>query len=455
MKKQIGIVFLSLALLSPVVFSQEKEKPVAQMQAEELGQNTDAFQEHFFEALKQKAIENHEKAIDELVKCLALDTLPVVYLELGKNYNALKKYTQAAVYLEKARKQVPRQKAVLEELYNSYFMAQNFQKALPVVEDLGKIDNSYSVDLANMLMLNEKYDAALSLLDSLDNEMGTSTYRETIRRQVYARTNNVGAQIEDLKKNISENPEQEQDYLNLIFVYSENGEVDKAFETAKELLKVNPSSELVHLALYKFFISENEGEEAVNSMSILLGSSQIDEVTKYQALNDFLLYVTENPELEKELVVLVEIFSEKENNTKVYVELGNFFLDKGKKDSALKYFLIALDNEKGDFGLYRKVIELQLEKENFSEVEEITSNALENFPSQPWLYLVNAIARNSLGDFKQAEAALLSGQDFLIDDPKLEAEFYRQFSRAYENLNLPQKAAEYQKKAQEINAQHE
>ena len=455
MKKQIKIVFLLLALLTTVVFSQEKEKPVAEMQAEELGQNTDAFQEHFFEALKQKAIENHEKAIDELVQCLAIETLPVVYLELGKNYNSLNKYTQAAAYLEKARQQVPRQKAVLEELYNSYFMAQDFQKALPVVEDLRKIDNSYYVDLANLLMLNEKYDAALSLLDSLDKERGTNTYRETIRRQVYARTNNVDAQIDDLKKNISENPEQEQDYLNLIFVYSENGEVDKAFETAKELLEVNPSSELVHLALYKFFITENDNEKAVNSMSILLGSSQIDEVTKYQALNDFLLYVAENPELEKELVNLVGIFSENENNTRVYKQLGEFFLEKGKKEPALEYFLMALDNEKGDFGLYRKVIELQLEKENFSKVEEISSKALENFPSQPWLYLVNATAHNSLGNFKKAEAALLSGQDFLIDDPKMEAEFYRQFSRAYENLNLPQKAVEYNKKAQEINAQHE
>ena len=454
MKKQIQIVFLSLALLSTSAFSQDKEKPVSEMQAEELGQNKDAFQEHFFEALKQKAIENYEKAIDELVQCLAIETLPVVYLELGKNYNALNKYSQAAAYLEKARKQAPGQKAVLEELYNTYFMDEDYEKALPVVEDLVKIDNSYYEDLANLLMLNEKYDNALSLLDSLDKERGTSTYRETIRRQIYSRTNNVEAQIDDLQKNITQNPQQEQDYLNLIFVYSENGEIDKAFETAKKLLEVNPESELVHLALYKFYITQNDREKAVSSMRILLGSSQIDEVTKYQALNDFLLYVADHPELEKEMVELARVFSENENNTKVYKQLGDFFLEKGKKGPALEYYMTALDNEKGDFGLYKEVLRLQLENENYSEVEQVSSRALEVFPSQPLLYLQNATAQNSLGNFKKAEDALLTGQDFLIDDPKMESEFYSQFARTYGGLNEPQKAAEFERKAQELKTQH-
>ncbi len=454
MKKQIKISFLSLALLSAVAFSQEKQKPVAEMQAEELGQNTDAFQEHFFEALKQKAIENYERAIDELVQCLSIEALPVVYLELGKNHNALSNYSEAAAYLEKGRKLAPNQKTLLEELYNTYFLSEDHQNALPVVQDLVKLDNSYYEDLANLLMLNEKYDAALSLLDSLDRERGNSTYRETIRRQIYARTNNVDAQIDDLQKNISENPQQEQDYLNLIFVYSENGEVDKAFETAQKLLKVNPDSELVHLALYKFYITGNEPDKAVNSMRILLGSDQIDEVTKYQALNDFLLFVAENPDLEEQLVDLVKIFSENENNTQVYKQLGDFFLEKGKKGPALEYYNIALNNESGDFGLYREVIKMQLESENYSEVAKLSGKALEIFPSQPWLYLANAKAEIGLGNFKEAEEALLTGQDFLIDDPDMEAEFYRQFALAYAGLGATQKAAEFEKRAKELKTQN-
>ena len=452
MKKSIYIIpFLSLLFAGNTSYAQEKEKPVVEMAQDNLGDVTDAFQEHFFEALKQKAIENYEKAIDALVQALALKTdEPVIYLELGKNYNALGKYSQAAVYLEKGRKAVPQNVGMLEELYTTYFENKEFDKALPVVKDLARLNSSFSEDLVNLYIQNERYEAALSLLDSLDRTKGSSTYRESLRRQVYARTNNVEAQIDDLEENIAEDPQNEQDYLNLIFVYSENGQEEKAFNTAKELLDKNPDSQLVHLALYKFHIANNEAEKAVNSMQILLNSDQIDEVTKYQALNDFLLYVTENPSLEENLIQLVEVFSEKENNLKVYRQLGTFFLEKGNKEVALDYFKTALEHEKGDFGLYRDVLELEAENGNFEEVKLLAQKALEIFPTQSWLFLKKGTAHNSLNEYNKAEEALLTGLDYLIDDPATERNFYQQLALAYKGLNELEKAGEALKNAQKI-----
>jgi len=450
MKKRLYIIpFLTLLQLGSLSYAQEK--PVVEMTQDDLGNVTDAFQEHFFEALKQKAIENHEKAIDELVQSLALKPdEPVVYLELGKNYNALGQYSQAAVYLEKGRKAVPQNEEILEELYTTYFEGKEFKKALPVVRDLARLNTDFSEDLVNLYIQTEKYDAALGLLDSLDQVKGSSTYRESLRRQVYARTNNVEAQISDLEENIEENPKNEQDYLNLIFVYSENGQEEEAFATAKELLEINPGSQLVHLALYKFYIADNKAEKAVNSMEILLNSDQIDEVTKYQALNDFLIYVTENPSLEEDLIQLVETFSEKENNLKVYKQLGTFFIEKGKKELALNYFKTALENDMDDFNLYRNVIKLEAEKGHFEEVKLLTEKGLEIFPTQAWLFLMQGNALNGLKEYKKAEEMLLTGLDYLIDDAETEREFHRQLAITYKGLNQNEKAVEALKKADKL-----
>ena len=450
MKKSLYIIpFLVLLQVGTPVIAQDPEKPVVEMAQDDLGNVTDAFQEHFFEALKQKAIENYARAIDALVQALAINpNEPVVYLELGKNFNALKQYSQASAYLEKGRKAAPKNEGMLEELYTTYYENKEFDRALPVVEDLAKLNSAFSEDLVNLYIQNERFDAALALLDSLDETKGSSTYRESLRRQVYARTNNVEAQVSDLQENIDENPQDEKDYLNLIFVYSESGQIDKAYATAQKLLEVNPESQLVHLALYKFYIADKEPEKAVNSMEILLGSDQIDEVTKYQALNDFLIYVTENASLEADLIRLVEVFSEKENNQKVYNQLGTFFLEKGNKDLALNYFSIALENERDDFSLYREVIQLQVEAENFSEVKKLSQRALEIFPTQSWLFLMTGTAQNKLAEYKQAEASLMEGLDYLIEDPVTEKEFYLQLAEAYKGLMEPQKASEALKKAQ-------
>ncbi|NJY61523.1 hypothetical protein HC174_01970 [Salinimicrobium sp. CDJ15-81-2] len=452
MKKSLLIIpFLTLLQVGQPVNAQVPEKPVVEMAQDDLGNVTDAFQEHFFEGLKQKAIENYDKAIDALVQALALKPdEPVVYLELGKNFNALRQYSQASVYLEKGRKAAPQNEGMLEELYTTYYQNKEFDRALPVVKDLAKLNSGFAEDLVNLYIENEKFDEALALLDSLDQTKGSSTYRESLRRQVYARTNNVEAQISDLQENIDVNPQDEKDYLNLIFVYSENGQIEEAYATAKELLKVNPESQLVHLALYKFYIADKEPEKAVNSMEILLESDQIDEVTKYQALNDFLIYVTENPSLEEDLIRLVEVFSEKENNRKVYKQLGTFFLEKGNKELALDYFTTALENEKDDFGLFREVISLMAEAGNYEQVKSLSQQALEIFPTQAWLFLMRGTAEMRLKEFKKAETSLQEGLDYLIDDPETEKQFYRQLAEAYKGMNEMQKASEALKKAENL-----
>lgn len=449
MNKQLKIwSFLVLFSMGFYCNSQEREKPmVAAVDSAELEGVKDLFQEHFFEALKQKAIENHEKAITALVQSLAVDAQPVVYLELGKNYNALRRFEEAAAYLEKGRSAVPENTAILEELYKTYFLSEEFEKALPVVKQLSFLDASFSEDLVNLYILNERYNQALALLDSLDGAKGSSTSRDGLRRQVYSRTNNVEAQLKDLEQKIAEDPQDEKNYLNLIFVYSENGRPQEAFETAEELLERNPSSELVHLALYKFYLNENNTGKAVNSMRILLGSHQIDEVTKYQALNDFLMYVSENPSLEEDLIELVQVFSEDEQNTKVYGQLGTFFLEKRKNEQALKYFQLALENENDDFVLYKNVLQLQLEFGKFGDAVVLSEKAIEIFPSQPLLYYIKGKAENREGQFAEAEESLLLGLDFLIDDPVLEKEFFLELAETYSGLGKAEKAVEYRKKA--------
>lgn len=451
MKNQILIVsFLALFFFSFNGVCQEKEKLIVETSSDDLGNVEDSFQEYFFEALKQKAIENYEKAIDALVQCLALDPQPVVYLELGKNYNALRKFSQAAVYLEKGRKELPKNAAILEELYKTYFLSGEFDRALPVVKDLAVLNTSFSEDLVNLHILNENYDEALKLLDSLDAKKGSNTNRDSLRRQVYSRTNNVDAQISDLQKKISEDPEDEKSYLNLIFVYSENNRPKEAFETAKKLLEIKPSSELVHLALYKFHLNENNTEDALKSMRILLESDQIDEVTKYQALNDFLLHVSENLTLEEDLIELVRIFSETENNTKVYGQLGTFFLEKRKREQALKYFSLALETETDNFGLYKDVLQLQLEFGKYEKLNELSGKALDIFPSQPLLYLYKGKALNKMQQFNAAEEMLLSGLEYLIDDLMMEIDFYHELIETYNGLGKPEKAAEYKKMVNEL-----
>lgn len=84
MKNNYFLLFLFGILVIPTSL-------LAQTEPEDIALVSNEFQENYYESLKQKGIENYDKAIIALEKCLALEpNNPVVFFEMGKNYLAQK-----------------------------------------------------------------------------------------------------------------------------------------------------------------------------------------------------------------------------------------------------------------------------------------------------------------------------------------------------------------------------
>ncbi|TYA79235.1 hypothetical protein FUA24_08220, partial [Seonamhaeicola marinus] len=79
-----------------------------------------------------------------------------------------------------------------------------------------------------------------------------------------------------------------------------------------------------------------------------------------------------------------------------------------------------------------------------------STQALNNYPSQPILYLVNGVSFNALNKPQNAIDTLEIGLDYIIDDTKMEADFYTQISKAYTLLNNTTKAKTFSDKAKQL-----
>ncbi|MCB4807347.1 tetratricopeptide repeat protein [Tamlana sp. 62-3] len=419
-------------------------------QNDDLGDNDDKFQELFYEALKQKSIENYDRSAEALLACIEIDkSVPVLYFELGKNYIQLKNFGAAEDALKEAVNKDPNNEWYLDELYGYYASQNDYKNAIKTVKQLVKYHLDYEEDLASLYMKSEKYDEALEVLDQMDAKHGVSVSRDLMRNRIYQITGRKKDQIKNLQDRVENNPEKESNYLALIFRYSENNEKEKAFKTAKELLKMNPESQLVHLALYKFYLDENDAEKAIESMKIVVKSSEIKPEAKLKVLTDFVQFVSENPEYEQDLVEATTLVSNT-NNSKTLIELGQYHLTKNDKTKALEYFETALQLEPDNFNVLRTVMLLYIDLKQYKLAQEKSSEALEEYPSQPLFYLVNGVALNELNSPKKALEALEMGLDFIIDDNKMEADFYKQLSKAYTLLNNTQKAKTFSDKAQKL-----
>lgn len=450
-QKVLCITLIFGILLSPVPVCAQVD--FNQRPHDDLGDVEDMFQENFFEALKQSGIENYQKAIDALIKCQKLDdSKTVVYYELGKNYIALKNFGAAEEALKKAISREPENEWYLDELYEVYNLQGDTDKAIKTVKQLVKHHPDYRQDLAELYIKSKDYKEALKILDQLDKEFGINPDRDILRNQIYSITGRDEDRIENLEKRLKTDPQNEETYLRLIYRYSETGNTKKAFNVAKDLLAVHPESKLVHLALYKFYLDKNDVPSAVKSIKTALTASEVNPESKAKVFNDFVNFVSDNPQYEKDLIEITSLI-DTEKDSKTLKDLGQYYLKLDDKAKALEYLEEALGQEPNNFVIIQDVLLLQLDLGKSDIASQKSQEAIELYPAQPILYLINGVANNNLKRPKQAIEILQIGLDYVIENPKMEADFYMQLSTAYKLDNNIPKSQAFAKKAEALSQQ--
>ena len=258
--------------------------------------------------------------------------------------------------------------------------------------------------------------------------------------------------IENLKQRIKANPKSEDNYLALIYRYSEQGNEEAALKVAQQLNKEIPESELAHLALYKFSLSNNEPDKAIASIKIVLNGTKVDSKTKTRVLNDFVDFVKTNPTYEDDLLQLTSDISISKQSK---LELGYYYMKNGEKSKALTNLSEALLENPNDYNLIKNILLLRVDLEQYDTAAKESAAALELFPAQPLLYLLNGVSNNRLADPDKAIESMEMGIDFIVDDPNMQIDFYNELSWSYKLKNNIKKSESFAKKAKELKEQQE
>jgi len=203
------------------------------------------------------------------------------------------------------------------------------------------------------------------------------------------------------------------------------------------------------LALYKFYLTDSQAEEAIKSMKIVLKSGTIKPEAKAKVLNDFVSFVKSNPQYESDLLeVTTEVAND--DSGKSDAELAVYYLQNKNKPKALAYYQKAYEKEPNNFNVLKNVLLLQIDLKKYSEAVNLSAKALDSYPSQPILYLVNGVANNNLNQAKDAIDSLEIGVDYVIEDAIMLADFYKQLSVAYKLSNNITKSEAFAKKAEDV-----
>lgn len=442
-KRQL-IIFTLLGFLSaPVQISAQQEPDAIALENNE-------FQNNFYESLKQKGIENYDKAIESLYKCLKVQPdNPVIHHELGKNFLAQKNYAEAEKSFQKAIELDPKQRWYWNGLYDVYYETKDFNRSIPVVQKLIGFDKKFQDDLVSLYMYTQQFDKALALINEMDVTTGLTPTLEMYKLQILSDAKFRKPEKDTLEQAIKNNPNEESNYIQLIYLYSESNQEDKALEVAKKLEKAIPTSDWAQVSLFKFHLNNREPQKAAEAMFLVLKSKKIDAKIKHRILNEFLIFSNNTNSFKKELAQAVDYFEE-DPTVNVPKEIGIFFLEKKKNADAIIYFEKSLARKSDDINTIELLLQAYTDNGQYDIVNKKATGYLDLFPTHAKLYFFSGMAQNQLKNYKKAIELLQTGMDFVVEDRALEINLNIQLGEAYHGLGDEKKKESYFIKADQL-----
>ncbi|WP_395654384.1 tetratricopeptide repeat protein [Flavobacterium sp.] len=441
-KKHIVLFAFLLFSFGNHLFAQENPDSIALVE--------DQLENNFYEAVKQRGIENYDKAIVSIQKCIEKEPKNAAFqYELGKNYLSLKNYVDAESAFKKAVELDNKQRWYWNGLYDVYYQTKDYQKSIPIVEKLIEFDPNMKEDLVSLFMNTNQHGKALDLLKDMESKSKLTSTMEFYKLKIQESNNYSKPQKEQLEEAIKKNPKVEQNYIDLIVLYTSFNQEDKAFEVAKQLEKEIPNSDWAHVSLVKFHLNNNDGENASKSMFKILDNDRMDLKIKHRVFNEFLIFAYKNPAYLKDIDKAIPYFDiDREIN--VAKELAKFFWKKNDLDKTAFYFEKGLKKNPEDVDAMELYLEVLIQKQDYQLVTRRADDYIESFPTQADFYFYSGLGYNQLKEYKKAKNILENGLDFVIENKVLEANFYKQLIISCENLNDNAKKELYNNKLKQL-----
>ena len=217
-----------------------------------------------------------------------------------------------------------------------------------------------------------------------------------------------------IRKALEKEPQNIWMLSHLVTIYERERDYQLAVEAQRKLVQLNPK-ENIHLA--RLLYQSGDYEASLSIMKELENKGQLSRYLK---------------------TLMKNLESRKSNKVK-------------KESSDLQSMICAFEEGDLSFSLLKQILDKAI-KEGVSIFHQYSVKAMDLFPAQPYVYLMQGKSLQMQEKFQQAISTLENGIDFVIDNPNLEAEFCDNLANAYDRISNANKALEYRNKAKKLKA---
>lgn len=398
------------------------------------------FEKFYYQASKQKLLNNYDKAIDQFT--LALETDPKSHetmYQLGNLFFQKKQYNKASEWTYKAVNANPNfnhwYSGQLAQLYNKLGL---YAEAAGVFETMiieePEVTQNY-IEASNQYLNQANPNKAVEVLDKLQSKHGVS--EEATRRLVFI-YNKLGQSEKaesEIQKLIAKAPNKSSSYGLLADHYIKNRESSKAVETIQKLIRLNPTQGFPHMMLYNLFTEEGDEKKAFQQLKKAFSFTDVPIDRKLQTITPYFIGLKANPSNLDYLSQLSTVLSETHpNSPEPYILSSDILIQKKDFNTAREQIKKAISYDASDFQIWTKLLYVDSKLEQADLLLADSEEALELFPTLAKMYVINANALVENKSYSKALDIADEGLEIALDRGDKTALFLAK-ARAYEGLN--------------------
>ncbi|MFM1875496.1 MAG: hypothetical protein RL266_1233 [Bacteroidota bacterium] len=430
-------IFLTLILAFAVVstHAQKRKKKTKELSYEAQRKVT----ELFFDANKQKMLGNYEEAAGLYHSCIKIDQEHAAsYFELGGLLTAKDHLSDALPFAQRALELDPENQwyalftADILMGLNDYRSASKIylklsEKAPENVDFLYELATTY-------LYLNE-LDKAIETYNKIEAIIGVNEEISVQKEKIFLQMDKLDNAVAELEKLI-ENYPREQRYLGMLAeVYTANDLTDKAFEVYKRMKNNNPDDPVLHLNLAEYFRKKGDFDASFIELKAAFSSPALNIDNKIQVMMSYYNLTENNDKLIGQAYELLGILTDAHpNDAKAFAMKADFLMRDNRLEEARESFYRTVKLDSSRFMVWNQLINTSYELRDYPIMEKDSRAALELFPNQGVLYLLNGIANNSLKNYQKAVDILNEGELFTRSDTYMNVQLLSVLADAHNNL---------------------
>jgi tetratricopeptide (TPR) repeat protein len=414
--------FTTLLFISLLFFSCKTNKEVINKTLTSSEVERSRFADLYIKATNLAMLENTDKAIMLYEQCKELRPKNAsTYYELSRLYALKRNAGLAYKNAERAYEINPSNKWYLLQRAIVLKATSQNKKAIEAYEDLIKLDKknlSALYELAQLYQVSEMPKKAAETLSRIETISG-------------------------------KNPQLSyQKYMLLM----DAGEETDALKEISSLLKQSPENGMGNLAMAQYYEKKGEEEKVFDKIVFVFEDAGIRTDTKLNILMDYITKSKGDTKKQKETEKLIATMKRvNPKDVESYVAAGDYYLSKKETKKANENYEQALEFSTNSYPIYMQLLENEFNAKNYSKVIEYATNAIELYPTQPVLFLYKGMGYKERKDFANAVSLFKMGAGILVDDEKLEFEFYSKLGETYNDQKDYLNSDKYFEKALNVN----